>query len=813
MLAIEETKKLYQKYYSNPNPLFMNQLKSNRFNIYLTNFNFNDISVINKILAKHFLFENMTLASFDPNKKEPKSSKKSQSRVPLTEGEKVKLAKQLHDQELEQKAIINKITIGVAKHLKLSDKLLSFRLVNFDLQKGLAEHLSKGIDENKSLQALSINNVKMEIDSYEILLKGLLSHEKLEYLDLNSNNLDDKFGNMISRIIARQTQRRDLVIWSYGLRNERPPTMDYTRGLISINLNNNNLSSYSAECITTSLSYDQYIRYISIQKNNLDSESCKKFIHMMRKNMTLLNVDLRLNPGYDDNINSRLVMKMSKNIRYLYQLYQEKKYTVEEFENFKTYIDISFFDLDIPQEIVEYYNNNLQEITENGPGTMTINNNVDNNNINDNKNNESKDNNNSPNIGEKNVLKSKKPPNATNAGNTGSLGTNIEDDKNKKEPPKNQPGTGFLGTISKAINDMDINDKKNNPSNVPSASLGVDSNQNRNVLKPNSMNDIQEREEEEGKIVTKSKNPKNNQNTNSNNKKKDNNNSKRPASSKNESNINNNKFNYRSPPMKREEEAKNDKLKEENLLLKQQIIELKAQSLQEKFGQKVNIPTEFNSKNFDQGYNKAIKLIEELNNLMYSMDKEKKQNENEGISKNRAKSANYNKNVPSQEKNESSSGKKALNEIIKTKNNNINNNKDNKKSNQNSNSKKKSEPNEKKSESKSKSKEKDKEKDQDKSKNDKNESTNKKNKEEQPAYIPKSSGKKSEEDFDFDFENLPEEEKEQIAQQFIFLQQEYAKRGIKFDENDFKEYLIRCYSPGEEEEEEDEEEKGTNIKK
>ena len=84
----------------------------------------------------------------------------------------------------------------------------------------------------------------------------------------------------------------------------------------------------------------------------------------MRKNNTLLTIDLRNNPGYDDNIHSRLVMKMSKNIHFLYQQYQNGSYTEEEFENLKDYIEISFFDVDIPQEIVEFYNQNLPEEAE-----------------------------------------------------------------------------------------------------------------------------------------------------------------------------------------------------------------------------------------------------------------------------------------------------------------------------------------------------------------------------------------------------------------------------------------------------------------
>ena len=55
-LAIDDTKKLYQKYYENPNPLFLSQLKTQTLNIFLDNYKFNDITVITRILNKYFFF-------------------------------------------------------------------------------------------------------------------------------------------------------------------------------------------------------------------------------------------------------------------------------------------------------------------------------------------------------------------------------------------------------------------------------------------------------------------------------------------------------------------------------------------------------------------------------------------------------------------------------------------------------------------------------------------------------------------------------------------------------------------------------------
>ena len=92
-------------------------------------------------------------------------------------------------------------------------------------------------------------------------------------------------------------------------------------------------------------------------------------------------MDLRENPGYDEEIYQRMIMKMSKNIRYLYQQFQNGDYNEEEFENLKEFIDISFFDVDIPQEIVDYYNGNIQDTLEDNGEELNDQNQLDNMNV------------------------------------------------------------------------------------------------------------------------------------------------------------------------------------------------------------------------------------------------------------------------------------------------------------------------------------------------------------------------------------------------------------------------------------------------
>ena len=543
-MAIEDTKKLYQKYYENPNPLLLSQLKTQSINIFLDNYKFNDITVMTRILNKYFYFKYLVLAPYDPQKKSPKS-RRNNNRSPITEGEKVKLEKEKRDKEVENAHMINKIALGIGKHLTLSKNLLALSLVNLEIDEKISQNLSKGIIENNSIHAISINNCKMSIEVYEILLKGLLNHQKIEYLDLQNNNLNDKYGNMVGRIIARQTYRRDQEIWLYGLRNEVPETNDYTLGLISINLNGNNLSSYSADCITTSLASDQYVRSIVLSNNKFDQESCKKFIYMLRRNMTLLNIDLRDNPGYDDNIKKRLIMKMSKNIRNLYIQFKANVYTENEFQNYKRFIDTSFFDLDIPDDVVEYYNNNFQKITE---GTINnINNNISN-----------------------NITKE-----------------NIQNNN-----------------INKVMSDIQEEEKEYSNSNVSKNSLSMTANsKNKNKAKKTSSQKVSSFSENENK-----------------------------------------------------------KLLEENLLLKRQILELKAENIQNKLGKSIKIPNDYNMESLKKNYKLADELFDKLNEVMTTMG-----NDTEGMGQS---DNNKNKNIIKEDEKEiriDETKKNGGNEIIETK--------------------------------------------------------------------------------------------------------------------------------------------------
>lgn len=362
--AIEELKRLYHKYNLYPTTSLLNQLNSKYIKIFFNEFSIRDITVLSQILSEFYFLQSIQISPHDPEKPEEITSKRKYLPAFVLQKENKRKLKERKMKQVKYKTMFNKIIYALAKQISKSKQIISLLLNKLEFNEKYSQILSKSISDNNSLQNFGITNCKLDLNSYEILLESLLNQNVLSFLDLSNNDFGDKYGYMISRIISRHSQRRDQVIWFYSLRNELPPSNEYKKGLMFINLNGNNLSKDSAECISSVLYSDQYIRAIYLNNNKFDNSSCKKFIYMMRKNLTILTIDLRENPGYDEDIHHRLVIKMSKNIRYLFQQYKLGEYTEEEFEQLKEFIDISFFDVDIPQEIVDYYNGNIQDTLE-----------------------------------------------------------------------------------------------------------------------------------------------------------------------------------------------------------------------------------------------------------------------------------------------------------------------------------------------------------------------------------------------------------------------------------------------------------------
>ena len=446
--CIEYYSKLSNSSSISTNSQITNQLKSNHLKIILNNLNIKEIQILSKILQKFFYFNHITISS---------------SNATTIESKKIK------DQKLSQ------IISSLSKQISMNKNLITLTLKNLTFsEKNLIEILSSSLLQNTTLIGISFTKLTISLENYEILLKFLLTHKNIEYVDLSENNLNEKNSNLISRIIIRQTQRRDQIIWAYSLRNEKPINNDFMKGLISINLRNNNLNNDSCDFICNALIYDNYIRCIDLNHNKIGKDGCKKFIKLLRKNNTILTIDLRNNFGYDEKIHARIVMKMCKNLKFLNNLFKEKKINQKEFFYFKDFVDWTFFNVEIPKEwenkLKENVNVNNNENYFDNNNNYFDNNEIDNNNNKKFKNFNYNNNKNERLISENNQLKSqnallKKEINLLKNNN------NNNNNKNYKHTNKNlnyneienfaDQLNNLMNNSSKKINNNKINNNNN----------------------------------------------------------------------------------------------------------------------------------------------------------------------------------------------------------------------------------------------------------------------------------------------------------------------------------------------------------------
>ena len=442
--CIEYYKKLLNSSSISSNPQITNQLKTNHLKLFLDNLNQKEIQILSKILQKYFYFNHITISSnLNQNEKNTSTNQKLSLIIP-----------------------------SLSKQISLNPNLITLTLKNLQFsEKNSIEILSSSLLSNTTLIGISFTKLKISLENYEILLKFLLTHKNIEYVDLSENNLNEKNSNLISRIIIRQTQRRDQIIWAFSLRNEKPINNDYMKGLISINLRNNNLTNDSCDSICNALIYDNYIRCIDLNNNKIGKDGCKKFIKLLRKNNTILTVDLRNNFGYDEIIHARIVMKMCKNLKILNNMFKEKKISEKEFFYFKDFVDWTFFNVEIPKEWEKLKDNN-----NNNDENYFDNNKNNENEIIENKKNKKENYNNNKNerlISENNELKSqnallKKEINLLKRNNNNNKNNN---NKNKNENKNNKNLNyneieNFVDQLNNLMNNSSKKINNNNNSNI-----------------------------------------------------------------------------------------------------------------------------------------------------------------------------------------------------------------------------------------------------------------------------------------------------------------------------------------------------------
>lgn len=150
-------------------------------------------------------------------------------------------------------------------------------------------------------------------------------------------------GGLIVRIIQAQTERRDGVIWVYGLRDEYPNNIDKV-GLKSIILRRNKLGRNFMRALTRWVKYDEYLRHIDISYNRINIDSTKQFLVNFKQNKSLVSLEMRGNSGYTDSIQKKFAFILLRNIEYC-------KNNNKFIEN--SWLKKDIYDIEIPSSVMK----------------------------------------------------------------------------------------------------------------------------------------------------------------------------------------------------------------------------------------------------------------------------------------------------------------------------------------------------------------------------------------------------------------------------------------------------------------------------
>lgn len=118
----------------------------------------------------------------------------------------------------------------------------------------------------------------------------------------------------MGKIISSQGQRKDEIIWSLGLRGEKPAEDLNVKGLCEVILSNNNLNDESMADMASFLKFDTWLRSLNISNNKVTKNGVIEIIKMLGQNSSLLSIDMRENEGFNRKASEIILERLRKNM-------------------------------------------------------------------------------------------------------------------------------------------------------------------------------------------------------------------------------------------------------------------------------------------------------------------------------------------------------------------------------------------------------------------------------------------------------------------------------------------------------------------
>jgi hypothetical protein len=187
-----------------------------------------------------------------------------------------------------------KLFAGISKNLATNSALCEIRILGLKIKLDCWKLLARGLMNRTPLTYLALNYCKLDDEALVVLTPALRKQDMLRKLDLSHNELSDQAGYCLGRIISRQGERRDEEIWALGLRNEFPESQ---LGLEELCVANNKLTDKAVEDLCGFLFHDVWLHVLDLRRNCLTGTGLREVANLLSTNKSIIVLDFRENPS------------------------------------------------------------------------------------------------------------------------------------------------------------------------------------------------------------------------------------------------------------------------------------------------------------------------------------------------------------------------------------------------------------------------------------------------------------------------------------------------------------------------------------
>lgn len=208
------------------------------------------------------------------------------------------------------------MTLRLLKSLKdclyNSEYLQFVELQNIPLREIDITYLSKGITRSRSLNHLSLQNSRINDETFEGLCKCIKKSQTLISLNVSSCGLTWKSAELVAMIIKFQATQRHGEAWQESLRYRRPD-LDQMHGLRRITLNDNRIGDNGARILADALKDDLWLKALDLQQCGISSEGAQLLQDALLYNKAVYVLDLRRNKQVGNDLLRSIIEKVMIN--------------------------------------------------------------------------------------------------------------------------------------------------------------------------------------------------------------------------------------------------------------------------------------------------------------------------------------------------------------------------------------------------------------------------------------------------------------------------------------------------------------------